>query len=330
MKGWMRIALALCAIALAAAILLPIWRIELSAPQYPEGLVLQIFASKLGGDVAIVNGLNHYIGMRILKEADFPEFKILPFILGFFALMSLVVAVIGKRRPLFVLFGMYVAFAILAMVDFWRWEHNYGHNLDPTAPIQVPGMSYQPPLIGYKQLLNFGAYSIPDTGGWLMAGAGLVMALCIFFIWREGRRSPTHIAALAFLFMGLSSCSTGPVPLKAGADACHFCKMTITDVRFGAEALNKKGKAWKFDDLHCISAFLKTGELKREDLKEVYFTRYDGDHGLLPGDKALLLQSEKLRSPMGSNVAAFADQKGLDEAIRQFGGTAVRWEDLKL
>ena len=44
------------------------------------------------------------------------------------------------------------------MVDFYLWEYEYGHNLDPTAPIQVPGMSYQPPLIGYKMLLNFGAY----------------------------------------------------------------------------------------------------------------------------------------------------------------------------
>jgi copper chaperone NosL len=36
-------------------------------------------------------------------------------------------------------------------------------------------MSYQPPLIGYKQLLNFGAYSIPDIGGWMLTGAGILL-----------------------------------------------------------------------------------------------------------------------------------------------------------
>jgi hypothetical protein len=56
------------------------------------------------------------------------------------------------------------------MIDFWLWEYDYGHNLNPNAPIIVPGMSYQPPLLGFKQLLNFGAYSYPDVGGWIMFG----------------------------------------------------------------------------------------------------------------------------------------------------------------
>ena len=66
------------------------------------------------------------------------------------------------------------------MVDFWKWEYNYGHNLDPNAAIQVPGMAYQPPLIGYKQLLNFLAFSFPHTGGWLIVGAGVSLIAAIF------------------------------------------------------------------------------------------------------------------------------------------------------
>ena len=55
----------------------PIWRIELDAPQYPEGLMLQLHANKIGGDVDIINGLNHYIGMATLHTENFFEFKIL-------------------------------------------------------------------------------------------------------------------------------------------------------------------------------------------------------------------------------------------------------------
>lgn len=74
---------------------------------------------------------------------------------------------------------MFVLFVILAGIDFYRWNYEYGHNLDPNAAIKVPGMAYQPPVLGYKELLNFGAYSIPDTGGWLLVTAGFLLSLII-------------------------------------------------------------------------------------------------------------------------------------------------------
>jgi copper chaperone NosL len=79
-----RIASLICAVGLAIVIFVPMWRIDLTAPQYPEGLVLKIHASKLSGDVDIINGLNHYIGMRRLKADDFFEFTILPYLIGIF------------------------------------------------------------------------------------------------------------------------------------------------------------------------------------------------------------------------------------------------------
>lgn len=73
-------------------------------------------------------------------------------------------ALIARKELLYTLLLFFILFGIIAMADFWHWEYNYGHDLNPDAAIKVPGMSYQPPLIGYKQLLNFGAYSIPDIG----------------------------------------------------------------------------------------------------------------------------------------------------------------------
>ena len=176
-----RVLLFLAAVALMVSIFVPLWRIDLDAPQYPEGLNLLIYPDKLGGNVEIINGLNHYIGMKTLHKEDFIEFTVLPYIIGFFALASLLVAVLGKRKLLYWLFGLFVAFGIFAMYDFWKWEYDYGHNLDPNAAIIVPGMAYQPPLIGFKQLLNFGAYSFPDIGGWLFIGAGLAMLIAVFY-----------------------------------------------------------------------------------------------------------------------------------------------------
>lgn len=73
------------------------------------------------------------------------------------------------------------------MADFWRWEYNYGHNLNPNAAIIVPGMAYQPPLIGYKKLLNFGAYSVPDTGGLIFIGVGLLLLTAVIIEFRRNK-----------------------------------------------------------------------------------------------------------------------------------------------
>lgn len=175
-----RILLIIAAGLLVYSVYVPIWQIDLDAPQYPEGLNLKIFADKLGGDVEIINGLNHYIGMKTLHAEDFIEFSILTYIIFFFAAFAAVAAFLGKKKILYTLFSLFVLFGIVAMVDFWRWEYNYGHDLDPHAAIIVPGMAYQPPLIGFKQLLNFGAYSIPDTGGWLFIGSGVLMLVTVF------------------------------------------------------------------------------------------------------------------------------------------------------
>lgn len=174
-----RILTAISGIAMFVVLLVPIWQIQLSAPQYPEGLSLYIHADKLSGDVNIINGLNHYIGMRELHEQDFIEFAILPYVIIFLGILGVLAAVVNRKWLFFCFVIMFAVFGIIAIIDFYMWLYDYGHNLDPAAPIKVPGMSYQPPLIGFKQLLNFGAYSIPEKGGWIMITAALLSVIAV-------------------------------------------------------------------------------------------------------------------------------------------------------
>lgn len=176
-----RIILFLSGVALFIVLIVPIWKIELTAPQYPEGLEMFIHADKLSGDIDIINGLNNYIGMRQIHENEFKEFLVLPYLIGFFAATIILVSILNKRKFLYVWFGLFLLFALAVGVDFYIWLYDYGHNLDPTAPIKVPGMTYQPPLIGFKQLLNFGAFSIPAIGGWLMIAVGAAVAGLVTF-----------------------------------------------------------------------------------------------------------------------------------------------------
>lgn len=179
----------LAGLLLIPAVFLPLWRIDLIAPQYPEGLFMLIYANKLGGNVEIINGLNHYIGMRELYADDFPEFTFLPFILGGFALAGIIVAVVNRHFWYKIYTFLFILFCALAMVDFYRWEYDYGHNLNPAAAIIVPGMSYQPPLIGVKQLLNFTAYSFPAVGGYLLITTALLLVAGIWLQWKHTRKA---------------------------------------------------------------------------------------------------------------------------------------------
>ncbi len=184
-----RLAIGLAALLFLFTYKFPFWVIYLTAPQYPEGLTLYIYLHKLSGDIEIINGLNHYIGMAIIEEADFKEFLVLPYIIAGITAIGLITAISGWRKLLYGWTIFLILFSILAIYDFWRWEYTYGHNLDPDAAIQVPGMSYQPPLIGYKQLLNFGAYSYPHGGGWFYIGGVAIACVVTFLVWRRSRKS---------------------------------------------------------------------------------------------------------------------------------------------
>lgn len=330
LKPWARILLIICGLALVAVLFVPLWRIDLVAPQYPEGLRLLIYPGKLGGNVDIINGLNHYIGMKTLHTEDFIEFTILPYIIGFFALFFIVAALLARKKIIYVLMVLFICFGILSMYDFWRWEYDYGHNLSPDAAIVVPGMAYQPPLIGFKQLLNFAAYSMPDIGGWIFISVGAVLLFITIMAWRSSKKKVSlskPITAIALLIF-MNSCNAGPQPIKTGVDNCHFCKMTISDVRFGAELVTKKGKVFKFDDAHCILNFLGSKAVEQKDIKNIYFTNYAGTHQLIDVNNALLLKADELRSPMGGNIAAFDNKDSLAVIQKRFNGNSISWNDL--
>jgi len=333
LTGLNRLLVLLCAIALLVVLFIPIWRIDLDAPQYPEGLHLNISANGISGNVDIINGLNHYIGMRTLHNSDFIEFTILPYIIVLYAFLFIAIVLVNRRKLLNTGFILFVLFGIIAMIDFWRWEYNYGHNLNPDAAIIVPGMYYQPPLIGFKQLLNFGAFSIPDIGGWIFIIVGAVLLYCVISEFRKGKNewisTGIPMVTSVFLFIFCSSCTTTPEPIITGADQCCYCRMVVSDPRFGAEIITIKGKKYKFDDMHCVLSFIHQQVIKPGEIKEVYLVDYAAaGHPLIKSATSLLLQSEAFKSPMNGNIAAFSEKGKMDQLMEAYKGSSVSWNQL--
>jgi copper chaperone NosL len=167
-----RILLALLVIPLVLALLSPLWRISMEAPQYPDGLNLDIYAYKLeagndGHDLKEINVLNHYIGMRPIDRTALSDLDWIPFALGALVLLGLRVAAIGNVRSLL---DLLVLTSYVSLFSFGRFAYRlyvFGHDLDPDAPMNVK--PFMPALLGTKQIANFVTHSLPRTGSLWMA-----------------------------------------------------------------------------------------------------------------------------------------------------------------
>lgn len=181
-----KILMGLAALLLIPLYYMPFWTISMSAPQYPGGIGMYIHIDDVSGhnrhDLQSINTLNHYIGMKEIHRDDFPEFDYMPWIIGLMIFFGFIAALSGSLKLVYVWIGLIVVLGIAGLIDFYLWGHDYGHNLSPDAPIKVPNMSYQPPLLGCKQLLNINACSWPYTGS-IFIGLSLVMSAGV--VWYE-------------------------------------------------------------------------------------------------------------------------------------------------
>ena len=149
MKKSPNVMMLVAALLLLVFFFVPLWRITLEAPQYPNGITMYIWINQITGDTEYtlqnINILNHYVGMKYIEPDTFPELKYFPIVVGIMAFLGLLAAWAPPKVRLGWVVLMLVLGA-LGVYDFYLWEYDYGHNLSPTAPIKVPGMAYQPPI----------------------------------------------------------------------------------------------------------------------------------------------------------------------------------------
>ncbi len=135
------------------------------------------------------------------------------------------------------------------------------------------------------------------------------------------------ITILLFLITGLLyGCSSDPEPINYGSDVCAHCNMKIMDNRFGAELLNTKSKAYKFDAAECMVDYIKKNTL---DIKEMYVTDFNNPGVFITARNSYFLISPKRRSPMGEDLSAYKTKTDAETAKQSVGGEIYSWDELK-
>ena len=193
-----RLMLLAAAALLVATYFFPLWNLTMFAPQYPEGLRLDIYSYTLvggnnGQDVKEINVLNHYIGMQDLVNESFTEFKWMPFVIGALGLLVLRATAHGTVVALVDVTMLFVYFGGFSLWSFGYKLYRYGHDLSPAAAVQVP--PFMPPMFGYRQIANFEVHSYPRAASYAMAGVAALLLTALAMTWWQARKRVPPVAA---------------------------------------------------------------------------------------------------------------------------------------
>ena len=206
-----RVRLVSFASALAAAALvglssvLPLWNLTMKAPQYPKGLRLDAYGSRMAGDLRELNILNHYIGMRPI---EMPALETAMFPVGILALVALCLAAPLHRYLRRLAVAGLALTPVIILADLQRWLYVFGHSLDPHAPIRLG--PFTPLVLGTSKMGNFESSAMVGTGILCLWAAAVLLGFSDTFARRSVRRAETvalarrraAMAAAALLMLG--------------------------------------------------------------------------------------------------------------------------------
>jgi hypothetical protein len=168
------------ALLLLVSLLLPYWVLELSAPQFPEGLTISAYVNRLEGDVVELEGLNHYVGLGSFEDGAVFERTIA--IAAIIVLAGLVLAALYiHSRWVLLLVLPALLFPLIFMADLQYWLWNYGHNLDSAAPFAAAVGEFTPPLFGTAEIAQFDTLALPGPGFILSLVASALIIAGLYF-----------------------------------------------------------------------------------------------------------------------------------------------------
>jgi copper chaperone NosL len=189
LRPGVRIGFALLTVGLfAASYTQPLWVSRFVAPQYPYGLNLEIYLTKVTGDTAEVDLLNHYVGLRPIDTMATTERRLALAMLVGVSAFALAAACFRRStwQALFIL--PLVLFPVGMLIDLYAWLWYAGHSLDPESALSMSIKEFTPKLIGTQRIANFEVTSGLGAGAWMQLASAALLSGAAFVGWRLSRK----------------------------------------------------------------------------------------------------------------------------------------------
>ena len=209
----------LAAACFSAAAMLPLWRMELLAPQYPAGLEITAYGTRMIGDLYEVNSLNHYIGAMSIHSDSISELVLFPYALGALIGAILFASVVRCPLSLRVLLALAVwSFPVLLLADLQWWLYRFGHELSEDAPMRalVSG-GFTPWVIGHTHIINFDTTTSVQVGFWMMVAGAILPGLPWGLRFLRDSWRNTGTAAVLLLMLAVAAAHPDVASADSGA-----------------------------------------------------------------------------------------------------------------
>mgnify|MGYP006356589147 FL=1 len=131
---------------------------------------------------------------------------------------------------------------------------------------------------------------------------------------------------LLLLALTVSCAKKGAEPIKLNTDGCDFCKMKISDGKFGAELITEKGRVYKFDDMHCMINYHKQNTTTK--VTAFYIHDFNQDNVLIPAETAFYVKDGSINSPMHGNIIAVKTNQEDEEKKKKFNANPISWDEI--
>lgn len=117
--------------------------------------------------------------------------------------------------------------------------------------------------------------------------------------------------------------------IHIGEDTCEHCMMTISDERFASQIVTQTGRTSVFDSIECLVGYLVTGGVADNDLHGLWVTDFADPERMIRAEEATYLRSDRLPSPMGLNLTAFAEPNSARKMQDAYGGETLSWIEVR-
>lgn len=164
----------------------PMWNFKFIAPQYPDGLEIQIFMTGAQGDVFEIDIINHYIGMQKLELAAVNEKAMAPYVLLFLSCLSILIGLFPKKKLSRFLALPIIGFPLAFTGIFYLWLYKFGHDLNPAAPVRLT--PFTPTILGEGIIGQFQTFATPSLGFYLACLPG-ILAIINFYLVRKSNQT---------------------------------------------------------------------------------------------------------------------------------------------